>query len=62
MWDVADILAMRSGVYYLLGVFVVTLVVFITAARNPNPRCKRCREVNRPMAKFCAHCGQRLKR
>lgn len=61
MTELADILAMRSATYYWIGVFVVSLVVFVTAARNPNPRCRRCKELNRPMAMYCAQCGHKLR-
>lgn len=49
----------RAG-YYLIGAAVVLLIVFTTAAKSPNPRCPRCGEFNRPMARFCAHCGNSL--
>ena len=47
-------------VYYALGVIVVTLVIFSTSARTPNPQCPRCQKINRPMARYCAHCGRKL--
>jgi len=36
------------------------LVLFTTAAKSPNRPCPRCRTVNRPMARYCAHCGHQL--
>jgi hypothetical protein len=60
MLDLNDIVMLDRGTYYLIGAFIVAVVVFVTAARRPNPQCKRCREHNRPNAKYCAYCGQRL--
>ncbi len=62
MFESMDVLLQSRGTYYVIGVFVVALAVFATAARSPTPRCSRCHEVNRPMARFCAHCGQPLKK
>ncbi len=58
--EMRNLLAFSRGTFYLLGAFVVTLAVFTTAARNPTPQCPKCKERNRPMARFCAHCGHRL--
>ncbi len=60
MFDPLDLLMFSRSSYYLLGVFVVAFVIFTTAAKRPSPRCPRCREINRPMACYCAHCGQSL--
>jgi hypothetical protein len=49
-------------VFYGLGVLVVLMVLFTTAARNPRQVCPRCRESNRPGAVYCAQCGQALGR
>ena len=52
---------LHSGtMLYVLGAVVVALVLFATAAKSPNPQCPRCKEVNRPMARYCAHCGNPL--
>ncbi|NOT02608.1 MAG: zinc ribbon domain-containing protein [Phycisphaerales bacterium] len=48
--------------FYGLGVLVVLMVLFTTAARSPRRMCPRCRELNRPGASFCAQCGQPLGR
>ncbi len=58
--DLDSMLAFSRSAYYLLGAFVVTLAVFTTAARKPAPRCPKCTEHNRPMARFCANCGHPL--
>jgi hypothetical protein len=58
--ELPSLLATRSG-SFLFGAIVVAIVVFTTAAKSPAPRCRRCREFNRPNARFCAHCGRRLK-
>ena len=60
MLETIDILMNTRVLYYGIGVFVVLLVVFTTAAKKPNPHCPRCKEINRPMARYCAHCGQPL--
>ncbi len=49
------------GSAYMFGALIVATVVFTTSARKPTPRCRNCREINRPNARFCAHCGHRLK-
>ena len=60
MLETIDILMRTRGAYYMLGACVVAIVVFTTAAKQPERRCRRCRELNRPMARYCAHCGQAL--
>lgn len=62
MFDPSDVLMLSRSSYYLLGVFVVVFVIFTTAAKRPGRRCRRCQEVNRPMARFCAQCGKPLGR
>ncbi len=47
-------------VFYLLGVLIVVLILFTTAARSPRRQCPRCQAVNRPNARYCAFCGQKL--
>jgi hypothetical protein len=40
---------------------IVAFIVFaVRASRAPTSRCPHCRQVNRPVAIFCAQCGQRL--
>ena len=60
MFGFFETLLWSRGFYYLLGVFVVVFALFATAAKSPTPRCPRCKTVNRPMARFCAHCGNPL--
>ncbi len=60
MHEVFHTLMQSRGFYYLFGVMVVAFIVFTTAARHPEPTCSRCRQVNRPNARYCAHCGQPL--
>lgn len=60
MFEIIDILRTSRGFYYAVGVGVVLLVLFATAAKSPSPQCPRCKEINRPMAIYCAHCGNRL--
>ena len=59
MLELAEILLRSRGTLLVIG-FVVALVVFITGAKRPSPRCPRCQEVNRPMARYCGHCGHAL--
>ncbi|MHC4063098.1 MAG: zinc-ribbon domain-containing protein [Planctomycetota bacterium] len=42
-------------VFVVVGVFVV-----LGLARKPHRRCPRCQTLNRPPARYCAHCGARL--
>lgn len=60
MFSLFEMLLYSRGLHYLLGVFVVVFVLFATAARSPTPRCRRCKNVNRPMARYCSHCGNPL--
>jgi len=54
-----EILAWRGD--GLICVLFVAVIVFLgTCARKTARRCPRCKELNRPHARFCAHCGQRL--
>ena len=55
-----DILLYSRGFYYLLGVGVVLWVLFATAAKTPSPLCPSCRQANRTMARYCAHCGHQI--
>ncbi len=59
MFELVEML-LRSRGALLVIVFVIVLVVFTTGGRRPSPRCPRCQDVNRPMARYCAHCGQQL--
>ncbi|MBI4716890.1 MAG: hypothetical protein HY763_03730 [Planctomycetes bacterium] len=46
----------------LLFITVVAVIVFLaTSTRGAPRRCRRCRELNRPQAVFCAQCGVRLR-
>ena len=60
MFEIIESLMHSRIMFYGVGVGVVLLVLFTTAARSPSPQCPRCREINRPMARFCAHCGHKL--
>ncbi len=39
---------------------VAAVVMWATAARKPGRRCKRCQELNRDHAVYCAQCGEKL--
>ncbi|MCH8966805.1 MAG: hypothetical protein IID43_03935 [Planctomycetes bacterium] len=50
-----------SGGGSLICVMVVVVIVLLaTSTRQPARRCRRCQEINRPHAIFCAQCGARL--
>ncbi len=45
----------------LTCILVVAVIAFLaTCTRRSSRQCRRCKEINRPYARFCAHCGQRL--
>ncbi len=53
--------------FFLIGpdrivcvVVVVAFLIAMVAARRPHRRCNRCHLINRPPARYCAHCGARL--
>ena len=45
----------------IVGV-VVAVVMWATSARKPGRRCKRCQELNRDRAVYCAQCGEKLQK
>lgn len=46
---------------HLVVLGVVAVAVFLaTCTRRPQRRCRRCQEINRPHAIYCAQCGVRL--
>ncbi len=45
---------------FVCVVVVAALVMAMAAARRPHRRCNRCHLINRPPARYCAHCGARL--
>jgi len=40
--------------------FVVAVFFGMSLLRRPHRRCPRCQQLNRPPARYCAHCGTRL--
>lgn len=60
VFQYVELLMFSRGAFYLLGVIVVCLVIFTTAAKSPRQQCPHCREINRPDARFCAQCGHKL--
>lgn len=53
-------LPIGRGQLFIL-VTIAVIVFFATSKRGPGHRCRRCRELNRPQAIFCAQCGLRLR-
>lgn len=51
---------LSGGRSLICVMFVVAIVVLATSFRQPARRCRRCQEINRPHAIFCAQCGGRL--
>lgn len=41
-------------------VLVIGAALLAISCRRTDLRCSRCQEINRPQARFCAHCGQPL--
>ncbi len=62
---VGGVLTMLSGnvtAWICLTALVVGLAILVSSLlrRGGAARCRRCHEVNRPFAHFCAHCGAPL--
>ncbi|MEE9296063.1 MAG: hypothetical protein V3W34_14030 [Phycisphaerae bacterium] len=60
MRDIFYVFMQSRGFYYLLGAMVVAVVIFTTSGKRPERCCPRCRQLSRPNARYCAHCGQQL--
>ena len=54
-----DILLLSNG-QAVCVFFVVAAFLALGLARKPHRRCARCQTLNRPPARYCAHCGARL--
>jgi hypothetical protein len=47
----------------ILFIVVVAIIVFLlTSSRRSAPHCRRCKQVNRDHAVYCAQCGERLRK
>jgi len=53
---------LEANAKFLCVVFVVASFVAVGLCRRPNRACPRCHTINRPPARYCAHCGARLNR
>jgi hypothetical protein len=49
-----------GGGNLLCVIVVVGLVLLATSTRRSARRCRRCQEINRPHAIYCAQCGAKL--
>lgn len=49
-----------SNAEVLVGAGVLVMFVLAALPRGQSPICRRCREINRDEALFCAQCGTRL--
>ena len=61
MLSTLPLLAFRlTGLEIGVIVVVVLFALWVASARKPGRRCKRCQELNREHALYCAQCGEKL--
>ncbi len=57
---ISSVLASRDNGFICIG--LVALIVFLaTSTRRSAHRCRRCKEINREAAVYCAQCGTKLR-